>query len=507
MTKPSLLAVIAQQSNYVAPVYKALSYERVTANLATTADGRIIRYRTRFDSLDNQYLSIGDAVATSGYMSRWVKLDATGSLSWSRYNTLGQGAIEKPWCIVSVFPDSTNAYYYIMAISNIQNAQGYSYPIIAKFDMTTHTRIWQYTYSALLKSTTGGRQAPFAVYDSTDNSIYFVSDAQSGVTSTSYMALHKISGSTGAILLSKTSGNGDATNYGNQNPILALEQFGNYLYVGTFIGNQISVTKFSKTDFSKVWGKVTSGLGTFNTNLCGPAMTVDHNGTVFIAANRATTSQTLIVRVRADGIRMNYIHADRPTYAGMVTTTTTTNLNLGPESIVVDNDSNIYIVYGTRTISGYTAVDSRCIIGKISWGDADWVWLKAIDIIRQDTGVNIGLSDGWAIGINKNILYVNAVCDVTFAGLAVDNNAQWQTLQLKFDRDGKLLTNGGVVGTFAANRRAIKTVDITRTAITATTYAGTTSTHFATMTTTGATATAIATTVTAESTDYVNKYN
>ena len=150
MTKPSLLAVIAEQSNYVPPVYKALSYERVTANQSATSDGRIIRYRPEFDSLDNQYLSIGDAIATSGYMSRWVKLDSTGSLSWSRYNTLGQGAIEKPWSVVSVFPDSTNAYYYILAISNLQNAQGYSYPIIAKFDMATHTRQWQYTYLSLI---------------------------------------------------------------------------------------------------------------------------------------------------------------------------------------------------------------------------------------------------------------------------------------------------------------------------------------------------------------------
>jgi hypothetical protein len=99
------------------------------------------------------------------------------------------------------------------------------------------------------------------------------------------------------------------------------------------------------------------------------------------------------------------------------------------------------------------------------------------------------------------------VCDVTFPGLNVDNNAQWQTLQVKFDRDGKLLTNGGVVGTFAANRRAIKTVNVTPTAVTYTAYAGTNSTHFATMTDTGATATAISTTVSAESTDYVNKYN
>jgi hypothetical protein len=507
MTKPSVLALIAEQSNYIAPVYKALSYERVTANLSTTADGRIIRFRPRFDTSNNQYLAIGDSIATSGYMSRWVKLDSTGSLSWSRYNTLGQGAIEKPWSVVSVFPDSTNTYYYIMAISNLQNAQGYSYPIIAKFNMSTHARIWQFRYGALLKGSTGGRQAPFAVYDASDNSIYFVSDVQSGTTSTSYMGLHKVDGNTGALLMSKTSGNGDATNYGNQNPILALEQFGSYLYLGTYIGNQISVTKFSKTDFSKVWGKVTTGLGTFNTNLSGPAMSVDQNGTVFVAANRATTSQTIIVRVPPDGSSMNYIHVDRPTYAGMVTTATTTNLNLGPESIVVDNDSNIYIVYGTRTITGYTAVDSRCIVGKISWGDVDWRWLKATDIIRQDTGANIGISDGYAIGINQNLLYVNAVCDVTFSGLNVDNNAQWQTLQLKFDKDGKLLTNGGVVGTFAANRRAIKTVNVTPTTITAFTYAGTTSTHFATMTNTGATATAISTTVTAESTDYVNKYN
>jgi len=127
--------------------------------------------------------------------------------------------------------------------------------------------------------------------------IYFVSDVQSGTTSTSYMGLHKVDGNTGALLMSKTSGNGVATNYGNQNPILALEQFGSYLYLGTYIGNQISVTKFSKTDFSKVWGKVTAGLGTFNTNLSGPAMSVDQNGTVFVAANRATTSQTIIVRV------------------------------------------------------------------------------------------------------------------------------------------------------------------------------------------------------------------
>ena len=506
MTKPSLLAVIAQQSNYVAPVYKALSYERVTSNLSASTDARITRFRPRFDSLDNQYLAIGDGNAST-YQTHWVKLDSTGSLSWTRLTPTGLGAIEKPWVVVSVFPDSTNTYYYIMAVSNLSNAQGYNFPIITKFNMSTHAVVWQYRYNVLIRAATCGRNSPVAVYDSTDNSIYFVSDAQSGVTSTSYMALHKVDGATGALLLSKTSGNGDATNYGNQNPILALEQFGNFLYVGTFIGNQISVTKFSKTDFSKVWGKVTSGLGTFNTNLCGPAMTVDRNGTVFIAANRATTSQTLIVRVPADGSSMNYIHADRPTYAGMVTTTTTTNLNLGPESLVVDNDSNIYIVYGTRTVAGYTAVDSRCIVGKISWGDVDWRWLKAVDIIRQDTGVNIGLSDGWAIGINKNILYVNAVCDVTFAGLLVDNNAQWQTLQLKFDRNGKLLTNGGVVGTFAANRRAIKTVDITRTAVTATTYAGTTSTHFATMTNTSATATSFSSTVSAESTDYVNKYN
>jgi hypothetical protein len=237
-------------------------------------------------------------------------------------------------------------------------------------------------------------------------------------------------------------------------------------------------------------------------------MDVDQNGTVFIASNRATTSQTVIVRVPADGSSMNYLQVDRPTYAGMVTTTTSTNLNLGPESIVIDNDSNIYIVYGTRTVTGYTAVDSRCIVGKISWGDGDWRWLKAVDIIRQDTGASIGRSDGFAIGINKNFLYVNAVCDVTFAGLLVDNNAQWQTLQLKFDRDGKLLTNGGVVGTFAANRRAIKTVNVTRTTVTGpTVYAGTTSTHFATMTNTGATATSFSTTVSAESTDYVNKYN
>ena len=508
MTRPAVLAIIAEQSNYVPPVYKALSYERATANQSAATDARIIRYRPRFDSSDNQYLAIGDGY-TSTYLTRWVKLDSSGSIVWSRYNTAGQGAIEKPWTIVSVFPDSTASYYYIIAVSNLSNAQGYNYLIVSKFDMSSHALQWQYRYDNLLiRGSTMGRSSPFAVYDSADNSIYVACDIQVSSTSTSYMGLTKINGSTGAVVISKTSGNGDATNYGNQNPILALEQFGNYLYVGTYIGNQLSVTKFSKTDFSRVWGKVTSGFGTFNTSTSGPAMHVDYNGTVFIAANRATVSQTLIVRVPASGARMDYLSVDRPTYAGSVTTATSTNLGLSAESIVVDNDSNIYITYGSRSLSGYTSSDTRCIIGKINWGDADWRWLKAIDVIRQDTGAVIGISDGWAIGINKNIIYVNAVCDVVDPGLtSVDNNGQWQTLQLKFDKDGKLLTNGSYVGTFVGNRRAIKIVDITRTTMVATNYVGTNSTHFATMVDTSASAVSISTTVTAESTDYVNKYN
>lgn len=506
MTTPrkSFLSILGSPSRTVAPFYKAYSYERSSSNLSAVTDARIPRFRRRFDSLGNQYVCYGDGNAST-YLTRWAKIDSNNNLQWSRYVTPGQGTLNRPYSVTSVFPNNTATSYYVVGISPISNAQGYGVLVVTKFNMSTHAVQWNRSYNTILtRAGTAGRNSPHAAYDSTDDTIYISSDVQVTSTSTSYFGLHKINGSDGSVVWSKTSGNGDATNQGNQNPITSIALFGSYVYVGTFLGNQLCVAKFAKADAARVWAKVTVGLGTGNSNTQGPAMTVDHNGDVYIAANRALTDDTILIRVNENGSRMDYLTIPIPTYGSM---TGRTLCGLGAESIVIDNDRNIFITYGSRAVSGYTATNTNLIVGCISYNDREWKWIKAIDIIRQDTGAVIGVSNGWAIALNKNLLYVSGTCDVTFAGLNVDNNAQWQSLDLRFDKNGTLLTNGSYVGTFSANRRAIKSMDVTPTTITFTSYAGTSSTAFATLIDTSTTTSNLTWTATAESTDYVNKYN
>lgn len=503
--RSSFLSVLASGSRTVDPVYKAHSYERVTADQSAVTDARIARFRTRFDSSDNQYVCYGDG-NTSVYLTRWAKIDSNNNLQWSKYVTVGQSTLDRPYSVTSVFPNNTATSYYVIGISPNSNAQGYGLLVVTKFDMTTHAVQWNCSYSTILtRGSTAGRNSPQAVYDRTDDTIYITSDVQVDTTSTSYFGLHKLNGSDGSVAWSKTSGNGDVNNQGNQNPITSIEQFGSYIYVGTFLGNQLCVAKFAKSDAARVWAKVTVGLGTGAINTQGPAMTADQNGDVYIAANRALTDETILIRVDVNGNRMDYLTVPIPSYGTM---TGRTLCGLSAESIVVDNERNIFITYGSRVATGYTATATNMIIGRINFNRREWTWLKAVDIIRQDTDAVIGISNGWAIAINKNLIYASGTCDVTAAGLlGVDNNGQWQTLELRFDRDGKLITNGSFVGTFAANRRAIKMVDITKTTITFTSYAGTASTAFATLINTSAAPTNLTWTVSDESTDYVNKYN
>jgi hypothetical protein len=214
----------------------------------------------------------------------------------------------------------------------------------------------------------------------------------------------------------------------------------------------------------------------------------------------------VVYKFLANGTTANYVTFTTPSYAptGMISS----QCYLMPHSLSVDNNSNVYINYGYH-VPGSTTATTTAIMGCFSFTGGSWKWIRAIDVIREDTGVSIGVSDGWALTTRGDRVHFSGACDVTAAGLSgVDNNGQWQTLNFAIELQGRRLTDNYYIGTFAANRRAIAVRNITPpSTITRTTYTPGNATLFATMTDTGATSTGITWTVTATTTDFVNKYN
>ena len=497
INKPLLAALEAGQ--YTPKVYKAFSYELTASNQSGDTAARVSRFATWFDTLDNQYLLMGQAFVAA-FPGAWVKIDQNNNLIWTRAVTGGQSTLDRPFPVTQIFTDPTNTYYYLLGSSALANAQGYSKLMVSKWNISTHANVWNKSYTILTQNNDSGRRAPWAAYDSTTDTIYSTAPHQYGTTSTSYFGLHKIDGATGNLLLSKTSGNGNAGNAGNNDPVVTTAIFGSYIYIATFSATNILVAKYNKSDFSLVWIKGDFNRATLGAGY-GPSMNVDIYGNVFVAAN-LSSSQTIIYKVSAAGTSMNYITVTTPSYNSM----TAAKCLIGVQSIDVDEQDNVYLTYGYHN-SLDTSTASNMIIGKISFNGAQWSWLKAVDIIREDTGAVIGVSDGWSVNYYKGLVYINGVCDVTTSGLTVDNNNEWQTLNLKIDKNAGLLTNGSHVGTFSANRRSIKMNDIAQTAITASTFAGQNTTLLTTLVDTGATTATATWTQTAVSTDYVNRYN